>query len=151
MVILHASFSLGRAEYAINDDQSWSCDKEYEWALYGLQNQSADEIHQGVADYLKENGWVGNIMPMGSPTQSEFAVSFDWLDIANDVDNTGLIKIPKLFIASFQNLPPAQRKGQNLRLRWPSAAIPNDSLNRGYTPKTIHLDVSNWGDIYLKF
>ena len=148
--VLHASFSLGWAEYVKGENQLWSCEKEYEWALYKLQEKSEEEIDRGVTDYLQENGWVGSIVPLGNPIQSEFAVSFEWLDISKEAEPNRLIGIPKLSIFSFQNIPPAERKGQNLRLRWPSTAAHNDSVNRGYTPETINLDVSNWGDIFIQ-
>jgi hypothetical protein len=148
--ILHSSFSLGWAEYLRSNNNSWVCDKEYEWALNGIQKKPEDEIQGEMNKYLLENGWVGSLMPMGNSGQTEFAISFRWLEITHDISTKELVKIPKVFISSFYNLPPSQRKGRNLRFRWPSYAAPIDSLNSGYTPKTISLDASNWGDMFIK-
>lgn len=76
VVILHASLSLGSAEYSKLNNQKWSCIKEYQWALSGLQKKAENEIRSEITGYLHDNGWVASLIPMGNRQQSELAVSF---------------------------------------------------------------------------
>lgn len=141
LYVLHASFSLGRAEYSRADGDTWTRDKEYVWELYRLQEKTAEEINAGITGYLKQNGWAGSLIPMGSKTQTEFAISFEWL---NKPAGT-----PKFLISSIQNIPRSEIKGGDPRIRWPATAAPIDSLDRGYTPEKITLDVSGWSSIAI--
>jgi hypothetical protein len=153
--VLHASWSLGWAEYAKANDHRWRCEKEFEWELYRIQEKVQEDVQTGISGYLRKNGWVGSIVPMGREQQTEFAVSFRWLNVDGDNRSSDLLRIPKVFISSFQNLHPAERERrglsvEDLELRWPSAAVPDDSLGRGYAPANINMDVSDWGDIFVE-
>ncbi|MBU1948271.1 MAG: hypothetical protein KJ927_06135, partial [Candidatus Eisenbacteria bacterium] len=48
ITILHASFSLGWAEYSKRNGTSWDCQREYNWELYKLQEKTEAEISGGM-------------------------------------------------------------------------------------------------------
>lgn len=136
LYVLHASYSLGWVEYTRVDGDTWTRDRDYEWQLYRLQEKTEEEIERGISGYMNQNGWTASLAPLGNKMQSEFTISFDWL---NKPGGT-----PKFLITSFQNIPRSESKGRDRGMKWPAAA-PVDSINRGYAPEKITLDVKDWG------
>jgi hypothetical protein len=155
--IIHASAQLCCAEYVKSDTSSVQfLDKAYEGQLYGLQNEPATHINKKITGYLKENGWVGSLG--GNRTQTEFAVSFDCLGLT--FGTRRFAETPRLFICSgclispeeieeFLELSLEEREQQYPTLYWPALPVPNDSLNSGYCPKTISIDPTEWGRIWI--
>ncbi len=145
ITVLHASYSLGTAEYTKSDSSSWACSKEYAWELYKLQEQSASEINEGMTGYLAANGWVGSLMPMGTQVQTEFAISFDWLGITD----RAFAETPKVYVWTAANLPAEELNGRSSWWSWPPIPEPSDSVNYGDCPPTISTDPSAWGVIRI--
>ncbi len=154
--VLHASAQLGSAIYAKSDDSILSLTQPYSYSLWGVQDQPLDTIHDRMAGYLAENGWVGSIG--GNKAESEFAISFDWLGVAFGSDR--FVEIPGIYVNSgclvgpdeieeFLKLSLEERKRQYPTLYWPGPPVPNDSLCSGYCPETISLDSTGWGTIWI--
>lgn len=153
--VLHASWSLGWAEYSEAAHNLWRREVDYAWELHRLQEEPETAVRDSISAHLSEKGWVASIVPLGNGQESEFAVSMDWLGVQVEGVSDRPVRIPKLFISSFQNIHPDERKrlglkAENLRLRWPALAVPNDSLNRGYAPEVMEMDLSEWTHIYLE-
>jgi hypothetical protein len=140
--ILHASYSLGRAEYTRQSSDRWALDTDYDWKLFGLQNKPAGEIHDRLTGYLADNGWTASLMPMGDPFETEYAISLEWLGISENDADSEAVRLPKIGISHMSG-PAASRPN------WPPGIVLCDSLDMGYEPATWDFDVTTWGDIYL--
>jgi hypothetical protein len=157
--VLHASAQLGITEYINSGSFTQSLDKAFHYQLFGLQNESVADIKEIMADYLAENGWVASIGPLGNMAQSEWAVSFNWLGVT-DLSKR-FVETPRLYIFSARMrlspeekkallaLPLEERKNLYPPLNWPASPIPNDSLNNGLCPETIHIDPTSWPKIWI--
>jgi len=154
--VLHASAQLASVEYTKTDTSVQSLDKPFVGQLYGLQDESATDIIETLAGYLAENGWVASIG--GNKAQTEFAVSFDWLGVA--IGSGRFVETPSIYIFSGRHFTPEEieelsalsleeRKEHYPTLYWPALPVPNDSLNSGYSPKTIRIDPTEWGKISI--
>jgi hypothetical protein len=157
--VLHASAQLGMAKYIKSDGFTQSLDKAFDWKLFGLQNKPVTDINEILADYLAENGWVASTGPSGNLAQSEWAVSLEWLGVANTEDR--FVETPRLYIftarmrlspeekKALSALPPEKRKNQYPPLNWPAPPVPVDSLNNGNCPETIKIDPAGWSKIRI--
>jgi len=158
--VLHWSAQLGSAEYIKSDTSTQSLDKPFAYELWGLQDESPAVIHETLAGYLAENGWAANIAPMGSLTQSELVVSFDWLGV--DIGSGRFVEIPGVRIGcgllmsrsdpraeKIMALPPEERERLYPGVFWPSASVPHDSIGMGVCPETIRIDPADFGKIWI--
>jgi len=133
--------------------------RAYDWQLYGLQNESVNNLNKSIADYLTTNGWVASTGPLGNYAQAEWAISFDLLGITNV--SKRFVETPGLFIfAARMRLSPEEkeaimaltqeeRKDRYPPLIWPEPPLPNDSLNNGYCPESIVIDPQAWSTIWI--
>lgn len=158
--ILHSSGQLGSAEYIKSDSSVQSLDKPFHYQLWGLQNKSGTEIQKELAAYLAENGWVASIAHLGNKRQTEFAVSFDWLEVIEG--SKRFVKIPSIYVYSgmifspgdpeiekLLALPLEVRKAKYPTLYWPTENMPNDAVGSGRSPEKIRLDSNNLGNIWI--
>jgi hypothetical protein len=156
--ILHSSAQLASAEYTKSDSSILLLHRAFQGQLFGLQNEPVTDINQKINAYLALNGWVGSMG--GNKAQTEFAVSFNWLGVT--IGSKRFVEIPPLYIYSGRNFTPEEieksgvfelsleeRQKQYPTLFWPVLPVPNDSLNAGYSPKTISIDPSEWGKIWI--
>ena len=156
--VLHSSAQLASAEYTKSDSSTLLLHKAFQGQLFGLQNEPATDINKKITAYLAQNGWVGSMG--GNKAQTEFAVSFNCLGVS--IGSKRFVEIPPLYIYSGRHFTPEEveklglrklsleeRKKQYPTLYWPVLPVPNDSLNTGYSPKTISFDPSEWGKIWI--
>jgi hypothetical protein len=152
--VLHASAQLGSAEYMKSDTPVQSLGKCSDFALWGLQNESATVVREKMAAYLAENGWVGSIG--GSQAQTEFAVSFNWLGVPRELER--FAETPGIYIYSGRSFPPEQieelralsleeRKEQFPTLYWPRPWEPIDTMR--LCSETLRFDSSYWGKLWI--
>jgi len=152
--VLHASAQLGWADYRESDTLIQSLGKCSDFALGGLQDESATVVRERMAGYLAENGWVGSIG--GNPAQTEFAVSFDWLGVTPESGR--FAGTPGIYIYSGRSFSPEQveelmalsleeRKEQYPTLYWPRPWEPIDTMR--LCSETINFDPSYWGRIWI--
>jgi hypothetical protein len=89
---------------------------------------------------------------MGNRYESELSVAFSLLGIPQGVGPGETAKTHIMFLSSCKNVPPAERTGSpaDRRFRWPPNGAPCDSLDRGYTPETVHIDRSAWAEITMR-
>jgi hypothetical protein len=133
--VLHASFALGSAEYG-HEGESWTLVHRSDIALHGLQNSPANEIDAEFGRHLEENGWAASLMPMGSPYETEWAVSFDWLGVELDGGLSSSVELPAM-ATRHEAGPP------HLRPTWP----PDVDLVSRFGAESADLDVKRWGKI----
>ena len=157
--VLHVSAQLGFAEYIKTDSLKQSLDKAFDWQLFGLQNEPVADINKIMADYLAKNGWVASTGYLGNMGQAEYAVSFDWLGVT--IGSERFVETPCIYIffarmrlspdekKALLELPAEERKKQYPPLYWPAPPVPNDSLNRGLCPETLHIDPTGWSKIRI--
>ncbi len=158
--VLHWSAQLGSAEYTRYDSSTQILDKPFAFELWKLQEESPALINETLAAYLAENGWVANIAPMGPKMQSEFAVSFDWLGVT--IGSGRFAEIPSIHISGGLMLsrgdPEAgeimamsveERRKQFPSLFWPEGSGPDNPLNAGPCPDTMHVAPSDFGKIWI--
>jgi hypothetical protein len=152
--VLHASAQLGSAEYIKSDTMVQSLGKCSDFALGGLQNESAAVVRERMAGYLAENGWVGSIG--GNPAQTEFAVSFDWLGVTEGSER--FAGTPGIYIYSGRSFSPEEieelmalsleeRTEQYPTLYWPAPWEPIDTMR--HCSETVRFDPSYWGRIWI--
>lgn len=159
--VLHSSAQLGFAEYILSDSLKLSLNKKSDYQFYGLQNHSITEIDKMLSNYLAENDWVTSTGYLGNLAQAEWAVSFDLLHVTNKGQR--FVKTPGIYIFTARMrlspeekeillaLPLEDRKNQYPPLVWSGKQVHNDSLNRGYYPKTIRIDTRKWSNIWIDF
>jgi len=147
--VLHASASLGWSEFSSTSPGSWTLERGYEWELFGLQEGTDAEIRDGMLGYLAERGWVASLGNMGDEGSSEFAISFEWLNLAADTPSAEYVKLPRIMFSSHSHLPGSERTGPELDFRWPENAVAIDSVDRGHSLESIEPDMSKWGEVYI--
>jgi hypothetical protein len=148
--VLHASFAVNVVEYARSDSSGWARSKEPVNGLFGLQKETAATINERMTGYLAENNWVASLIPMGNMTQTEFAVSFDYLGIAGDPATVRFAEIPWVYIFSALNVPPDELAGRAGWWDWPGLRETSDELlRRGHQPDKISADAIEWGRIKI--
>jgi hypothetical protein len=142
---LHASAALGSREYAPVEGGSWSFVSKSPIVLRGLQRQPADEIDAAIAQNLEENGWAASLLPMGNPYQTEFAISFEWLGVANRGAEPGPLRLPRMATIHASGPP-------HMRPTWPTGVtIDTAALMFRGEPERLEFDVENWGGISVSF
>ena len=158
--ILHSSAQLGFAEYVRSDSSVHSLARPFSYTLWGLQTRPANEIQEAMTDYLAVNGWTASIAPMGEKRQTEFAVSFEWLGVAEGKDR--FVRIPDIYVYSGMILGPddpliqqlmamslEERKTKYPTLYWPTEKLPHEVVGRGKALENLRLDPAEWGTIWI--
>jgi hypothetical protein len=100
--VLHASASLGHAEYRPSGD-TWTVSRPF---AFGLRTRDATTAAQAERDaYLREHGWLGTTMYMGDRMQKEIQLPLSFLGSS-----------PRIALAFMLDSPAARRP----RTTWPS-------------------------------
>jgi hypothetical protein len=158
--VLHWSAQLGSAEYVKSDSSTQSLDRPFDFALWGLQDESPAVIQETLAEYLAENGWAASTASMGELMQSELAVSFDRLGVSAGSER--FVEIPSFRIHAglmitrsdpraeeLLALSPEELKERYPPVSWPARAAPADSIGTGDLPETLHVDPADFGKIWI--
>ncbi len=139
--VIHASYSVGIAMYTFNEEfELWACSEPYNFSLYGLDRMPKDRCQQMIKEYLQNNGWVGSTIRMGKVSQTEFAISFNWLGINPLIKN--LTELQKLRISNVA----IAHKG----IIWPNEVTLNKSVNGGRSLEIIKLNQDGWGTLIIE-
>lgn len=148
--VLHASYSLGWAEYLRKqDEKDWDCTREFLWEHRNLNRLPKEEAEQVMREYLSTKGWVASTIPMGKASEMEFTVSLEFLGIeppGNKKENQAKDSKCKSVI-TYLHLD----KGSPTML-WPGDLTDSSSNERlffGYNPKPLRFDFSQWGSLNI--
>jgi hypothetical protein len=158
--VLHWSAQLGALEYAKTGAPQQTLDRPFAYELWGLQDEPADVIQDALADYLARNGWASNLASMGELSQSEMAISFDWLGVEDASDR--YVELPGLRIEAGLLLSRGDPRVEAIRalsreeierrypaVRWPAERASSDSLGGGRWPEALRVEPADFGRIWI--
>ncbi|MCD6286568.1 MAG: hypothetical protein J7M39_11715 [Anaerolineae bacterium] len=126
--ILHASAALGTAITQQGTD-NWQQTREFDWKCRGSSNSEAAVAAR--AAYLRDEGWVVGISPMGTPNELEYQIEL-------------MSTLRRIAVSAARSSSPDER------VFWP-ATLDDDCIKPtpGGMPPELHLSPAQWAEIDL--